>query len=233
MKHSRTISFSLLILVTMLACSAVSNLMATPTPVPTFTPVPTSTSLPSPTPDPVLFEDSEFTNSCNTDSTSDVERFVENGQFNMLVKSSKYIGWTECTKVEFADVIIEVDATQVAGPNINMYGVIFRYGLENDEFYVFAISGDGFYTLAIDGVDHTEPEIMVDWTEASAINRGQRMNRIKVVAIGGNIEYYVNDQFLGEMQNERLASGTVGFFAGSVEEGGVQISFDNLKISRP
>jgi hypothetical protein len=225
--------FSLLLLATMLACSAASGLVATPTPVPTFTPVPTSTPVPSPTPDPVLFEDSEFTNSCNADSTTEVERFVENEQFHMIVKTSKYIGWTECTKVEFSDVIIEADAAQVEGPDNNMFGVIFRYGLEDDEFYVFAVSGDGYYVLTIDGIEHTEPEILVDWTESSAVNKSPQTNRLKVVAVGGSIEYYVNDQLLGEIQNDRLTTGTVGFFAGSNEEGGVHVSFDNLKIYEP
>ena len=232
MKNSRIISLVVL-LVTMLACSSVSNFIATPTPVPTNTLVPTNTPLPSPTPNAVLFEDSEFANSCNTDSSSDVERFVENGRFNMLIKTSKYIGWTECTKVEFSDVIVEVSATQVAGSNNSIYGVIFRYGLKESEFYVFAVSGDGFYTLAIDGVDHTEPEVIVEWTESSAINQGLQTNHIKVIAIGGNIEYYINDQFVGVSQNERLTSGTVGFFVGSIEEGGIHVAFDNLKISKP
>jgi len=227
MKPKQTIMFSVLILVTMLACSAVSNFMATPTPVPTQTPIP------SPTPDAVLFEDSEFASSCNAESTTDVDRFVENGQFNLLVKTPKYVGWSECTQVEFSDIILEADAAQVAGPDNNMYGVLFRYGLDSDDFYIFAITGEGFYILAIDGAKHDELEIIVDWTESSAINKGQQTNHIKVVAIGGNIQYYVNDQLLGEAQDARLTTGTIGFFAGSTEEGGVQVSFDNLKISKP
>jgi hypothetical protein len=114
-----------------------------------------------------------------------------------------------------------------------MYGVLFRYGLESDDFYVFSITADGFYMLAIDGAKHDEPDIVVDWTESSAINKGQLTNHIKVVAIGSTIQYYVNDQLLGEAQDSRLTSGTVGFFAGSTEEGNVKVAFDNLKISKP
>jgi hypothetical protein len=233
MKPSKTILFSLLILATMLACSAVSNFMATPTPVPTFTPVPTSTPPASPTPDPVLFEDAEFTNSCSTESTADVDRFVENGQFNLLIKTPKYVGWSECTKVEYSDIVIEADATQVAGPDNNMYGVLFRYDLSGNEFYVFAITGDGYYILSIDGSDHTEPDIITDWTTSSAINKGQQTNHLKVIVSGNSIQYFVNDQLLGEAQDERLTTGTVGFFAGTTDEGGVQVAFDNLKISKP
>jgi hypothetical protein len=189
--------------------------------------------LPSPTPYPVLFEDSEFTNTCNTDSTTDVERFVENGQFNIRILTPSYVAWTKCTQVEYADFVMDVDATQVSGPDNNIYGVIFRYGLDAKEFYTFLISGDGFYVFTVDGVDREEPEILVDWIESSAINKGAQTNRIKVIAVGGNMKYYVNDQLLGEVQDTRFTTGTVGFFTGSLEEGGVQVSFDNLKISRP
>ncbi len=233
MKNFKTISFSVLLLVTMLACSAISNFVATPTPVPTITPLPSPTSLPSPTPNAALFEDGEFVNSCGSESTEDVERFVENGQFHMRVITPSFVSWTECTKVEYTDFVLEVDATQVSGPDNNTYGLIFRYGLDANEFYTFSISGDGFYVLAIEGPDRDAPEIIVDWTESSAIKQGTQTNRLKVVAVGGNITYYVNDELLGETQNTRFSTGTVGFFAGALDEGNVQVSFDNLKISEP
>jgi hypothetical protein len=237
MKSSKIISFSTLLLITMLACFSISNLTAMPAPVSTSTSMPVSIStplpLPSPTPNIVLFEDNEFTNSCTVESTTDVERFVENGQFNIRVLTPLFVAWTKCTKVEYTDFIMEVDATQVSGPDNNTYGVIFRYGLDAKEFYAFLISGDGFYVFTVDGVDRKEPEFLVDWTESSVINKGSQTNHIKVVAVGGNMKYYVNDQLLGEVQDSRFSTGTIGFFAGTLEEGGVQVSFDNLKILQP
>jgi len=215
MKTPKLIPFSLLLLATMLACSTITNLAA------------------QPTPSRVIFEDSEFTNSCNTESTTDVERFAENGQFIMNVVTPSYVGWTECTDTEYADFIVEVDATQMNGPSNNAYGLIFRYGLESDEFYSFLISGDGYYAFTVDGSTHTDPEFLADWVESSAINKGAQTNRRKVVAVGSSMKYYVNDQLLGEVQDSRFTTGTLGFFAGSVEEGGVQIAFDNLRVSEP
>jgi hypothetical protein len=235
MKSSKIVSFSMLLLTTMFACSSLSTLEATPTPVPTSTPLPSPTLIPtpSPTPYPILFEDGEFTNSCVVESTNDVERFVENGQFNMRVLTPLFVAWTKCTQVEYTDFIMEVDATQVSGPDNNTYGIIFRYGLDAKEFYAFLISGDGFYVFTVDGADRDEPELLVNWTESSAIKQGAQTNHIKVMAVGGNMKYYVNDQFLGEVQDSRFSTGIVGFFAGTLEEGGVQVSFDNLKISQP
>jgi hypothetical protein len=229
MKNSKIISFFMLLLMVLSACSSPAAVVTTSTPVP----ISTSTLLPPPTLNPVLFEDGEFTASCTFESTTDVERFVENGQFNMRVLTPLFVAWTKCTQAEYADFIMEVDATQVGGPDNNIYGVIFRYRLDAKEFYAFLISGDGFYVFTVDGVDREEPELLVDWTESAVINKGAQTNRIKVVALGGNMKYYVNDQFLGEVQDARFSAGAVGFFAGTLEEGGVQVSFDNLKISQP
>lgn len=215
MKTPKPIFFSILLLVTMLACSTITNLAS------------------QPTPSNVLFEDSEFVNSCNTESTSDVDRFVDNGQFMMRVITPSYVGWTECTESEYADFIMEVDATQMSGPDNNAYGVIMRYGLESDEFYAFLISGDGYYAFTVDGANHEEPIFLADWVESAVIKQGAQTNRLKVAAVGSNMKYYVNDQLLGEVQDSRFTTGTIGFFVGTIDEGNVQVAFDNFRISEP
>ena len=217
MKTSKLIPFSIFLLATMLACATISNLA----------------SPPQPTPVTILFEDTEFVDSCNAESTSEVKRFAENGQFMMQIANPSYVGWTECTSVEYADFVMEVDAAQVSGPDNNAYGVILRYGLESDEFYAFVISGDGYYAFTVDGANHEDPEFLAEWAESSAIKTGAQTNRLKVVAVGSSMKYYVNDQLLGEVQDSRFGTGTVGFFAGTVDEGNVQIAFDNLRISEP
>ncbi len=215
MRTTKLISASLLLLATMLACTTLTNLAS------------------APTPSAVLFEDGEFTNSCDLESTADVERFVQNGQYQMRVITPSYIGWTECTEVEYADFVMEVDTTQVSGSDNNAYGVILRYGLESDEFYAFLISGDGYYAFTLDGANHADPEFLAEWTESSAIRQGAQTNHLKVVAVGPSIKYYVNDQLLGEVQDSRFTTGTLGFFVGTIDEGDLTISFDNLRVLEP
>jgi hypothetical protein len=233
MKNLKIISFVVFILAALQACSLQPTVVATLKPIPTATLSPSPTPLPSPTPSIVLFADSEFTDSCVLDSSTDVERFVENGQFHMRVLTPLFVAWTKCTQVEYSDFILDVDATQVSGPDNNSYGVIFRYGLDAKEFYTFLISGDGFYVFTVDGADRDEPELLVDWTESSAINKGAQTNHIKIAAVGESMKYYVNDQLLGEIKDTRFVTGVVGFFTGSLDEGGVQVSFDNLVILQP
>lgn len=216
MKTSKKlIPFSALPLVVALACSTIVNLA-------------------QPAPDKkTFFEETEFVDACKAESSVEVERFAKNGQFIMNVVSPSYVGWTECSDTEYADFIVEVDAAQAGGPDNNAYGVIFRYGLQSNEFYAFVVSGDGYYAFTVDGANRVEPEFLVEWTASPAVKQGRQTNRLKVAALGAGMKYYVNGQYLGEVQDSRFSKGTVGFLAGSVEEGGVQIAFDNLRISEP
>src|SRR5688500_5917323 len=198
MKNPRTIVLPAMILMAgMLACSAVSNLIATPTPIPTSTPLPTPTPVPGET---VLHETEFADSSCfETGGDSEVERYVEDGQFHMKVKTPNLIAWTLCDDLELSsDLILEMDATQVEGPENNVFGLIFRYDLASDEFYNFSIGSDGYYVLTLDGLNLSEPQYIVDWDTSSAIAPGSATNHLKVVVVGDSIEYFVNDQLIGQ-----------------------------------
>jgi hypothetical protein len=95
------------------------------------------------------------------------------------------------------------------------------------------VSGDGFYAFTVDGANHTDPEFLAEWAESSAIRQGAQTNRLKVSAVGPGMKFYVNDQLLGEVQDSRFTTGTVGFLVGTIDEGNVTVSFDNLRISEP
>jgi len=234
MKNFRMYLFGAVALITMLACSTISSFVATPTPAPTNTPFPTSTPLPTATPvSAVLFEDGEFTNSCFIGGTDTVDRFVEDGQFKMVIKEPSLVAWTECTQDQFTDFVFEVDATQLSGPDNNVYGMIFRFNPDVNEFYVFAISGDGYYVVALDGPDRSEPDLLIEWAQTDKINLGNATNHLKVEAVGNGISYYINGTFLGTIENDQLSSGTVGTFVGSVDDGGVLIGYDNMKVTSP
>jgi len=225
------------------ACSAVSNLIATPTPVPTSTPTPTHTPLPSPTAtvalEPtqsaggVLLDETEFGDaSCFKQAQSDskVQRFVDAGQFHINVKVGKLSAWEFCENVPFDDFIVDAQATPLNGPNSNGYGLILRAA--GDEFYLFLVGADGYYSFLYYGVS-ADPDFIVEWTESTAIKQGNETNQLKVEAIGSDFKFYVNDQLVDEAQDDRLTSGNVGFFVLSSDETGLDVAFDNLKVSSP
>jgi hypothetical protein len=236
---NRTILLFLLLSLASLACSAVTNLVAPPTPVPSSTPRPRDTPRPtlsptlSPTPDSILLDETEFDDaSCfkQMQSDAEVERFVESGQFHIHVKTADLSAWEFCEKLPFDDFVVEADATQLNGPDSNGYGLILRS--TGNQFYLFLVGGDGYYSFIHYGLE-SDPNFIVDWTESDAINQGNQTNHLRVVAVASHFEFYINDELVGEADDERLSSGDVGFFVLSSDQNGLDVAFDNLKVTAP
>ncbi len=210
-----------------IACSYIANVTS---------PLEEATPAPNTTPE-TLFEEKEFTETgCFYDSSTDeIQYFVEEGAFHIDVLVPEWYALSPCLgKDDFTDFILEVDATQVAGPDHNLYGIMLRYNDSAREYYYFAISGDGNYTLVFDNLDAQEPTTkLIHWTPSSAIKTGASTNHIKIVAVGNTFELYVNDQLLDTIHDERISSGTVGFVVATSEEGGAHIKFDNIMVTAP
>jgi hypothetical protein len=156
----------------------------------------------------------------------DTVRQYGGSRYHIIAKENDIFTWSK-SGLDFTDFVLEVDATQDEGPSNNGYGVLFRS--EDDEhFYRFGISGDGFYFLdRFVGGDWVP---VIDWTESPYINRGQASNRLKVTCAGPQITLHVNDQHLATVTDDSYDHGDIGLFALSFAEPNVHITFDNLKV---
>ncbi len=130
------------------------------------------------------------------------------------------------------DVRIAVDASKLGGPDDNYFGVICRMQ-DNLNYYAFLISSDGYYgiTKVIDGqVDLLSSEHM-DFS--AIINRSRGTNRVRGDCMGSVLSMYVNGQKIASVQDGTFQSGKFGVIAGSNDEIGVDILFDNFFVYQP
>lgn len=132
----------------------------------------------------------------------------------------------------FSDVVIEVDATQVSGPDNNDYGVICRTAdSESGLGYYMLISGDGYYAIA-KGTD-TGFDWLVDFTESSAIRQGNATNHIRAVCKGSKLSLTVNGVLLAEAEDSEFTGGDIALTATSYENIPTEVHFDNLVVTAP
>lgn len=152
------------------------------------------------------------------------------GGYRLGVRSAEYVTWANPTWDEsFANFEIEVDTRQVEGPIDNNLGILVRYQAGDENYYFFQISSDGYYSVSMlrDG----EWETLSDWETSEAIQTGlDVVNRVKVVCLGEQFDFYVNDTYLTSVVDDTFATGNIGFAAGTFDEPGVVIEFDNLTI---
>lgn len=172
--------------------------------------------------------------SWSTDNDSEVRGEVINGVYEFEIKADTLTTWTTAGQ-NFSNGWYEVEATQVSGPDNNLFGMVFRVNNETEDFYAFQISGDGYVWIGrykSGGSQEATPIIGNWWFESAAIKQGSGMtNRLKVRAEAGNLIFYVNDQEAGRVTDNSFAKGDIGLIAGSLGQGGVLVQFDNFKVT--
>lgn len=170
--------------------------------------------------------------SWRVESSGDVTGEVRDGVFDFLITADELTSWTTAGE-NFSDGIFSVEATQVAGPDNNAYGLLFRVDDENDDFYAFQISGDGFVWIGRyrnGGADEAEPIVNDWWFESPVINQGNATNKLAVQAEGQNLIFFINDQEVGRVTDDAFSSGDMGLMVRTLGVGGVNVQFDNVSV---
>jgi hypothetical protein len=165
-----------------------------------------------------------------TDASAEVS--YDEGKMLVHVKWADKLSWASAGR-DIADFHLSVRATQASGPDDNEYGVLIRMQ-DSQQFYVFAISGDGYYRIAKrDGAD----EILLsgDWARSDAINEGAASNLLEVTCVGERMTMRVNEVLLATVEDDSYASGDIGLYAGTFRDPGtgVEIHFDDLRVAAP
>jgi hypothetical protein len=164
-----------------------------------------------------------------SDASAQVE--YHDGVMRILIRLPNSIAWAAAQR-EFSDFRLSVDATQMAGPDDNEYGVLLRMQ-DPQHFYRFSISGDGYYQVAkFDGVEWL---ILSgdDWLHSEVIHPGSATNRLQVLCQGSTMAFSVNGVELVEVQDSSYSRGDVGLYAGAFFEPDVEVHFDNLRVEAP
>jgi serine/threonine-protein kinase len=208
----------------------------TPSPLP---PSPTRTTRPQPTPlgppGEALFEDDFSDTGSGWDRIHSDESITDyqDGVYRIWFNGTQDDAWAKSGH-DFSDVRLAVAALKAAGPDNNDFGVLCRY--QNDRnFYAFLISSDGFYGILKmeDGERSMLGQEENQMLDSPAIRQGEATNEMVAECIGHRLTLHVNGQFVAEVIDDAFASGDVGLIAGTFDEPGVEIHFDDFAVYQP
>jgi hypothetical protein len=163
-------------------------------------------------------------------SGSDAEtsyRFVDGG-YQIEILPSDMLAWSRIAG-QYRDARIEFDARLLDGPAEAGVGLIFRYQ-DADNFYLFTVSGDGFYNLEM--MSNGRWQTLIDWTAAPAIQPFGRINRLSVTTVADRITLGINGVIVDETIEPRFPDGAAALALTTFEDGAATAMFDNLRISR-
>jgi hypothetical protein len=178
------------------------------------------------------FEDSG--SGWGTDQRDEFNRGYEDDEYFIELRESNWFAWAN-PGAQFDDVTVTVDAYLSSGSRDGHFGVLCRYENE-DNFYYFAISADGYYAIFLREDGGNLQAITGDGEGmlfSPVIRTGGQTNSIRAVCQGNNLSLYVNGELLETVTNDAHPQGDVGLGAGSGSTGDSRIQFDDLVAARP
>ena len=158
---------------------------------------------------------------------------VKDGVYEMFVELMGDVFWVTAGR-NFSDGVYEVEATPLDGAVDNGYGMLFHVDQEEESFYVFKVSSDGYVFIGRCSESCAEAEVLVDrdWFPSTAVNQGLEVtNKLRVVTSGPEMTFYVNDTEVGQATDEALTKGDIGLLAETFTPGGLRVVFDNFKVT--
>lgn len=179
-----------------------------------------------------LFKDDFSSPASGWDHTKYTQGIMDydGGGYRILVNTLQANFWSTPHK-DFSDVRVEVDAGKLAGPDENRIGLICRS--DGKAYYFFIISSDGYYGL---GIFMNGQAALLGQSEMQAslkINTGMAINHLRADCNGDDLTFYVNGTKLADIHDPTLQHGDVGLLAGSFNQPGVDIVFDNFVVIKP
>lgn len=161
---------------------------------------------------------------------------VQNGVYELYVKANASLTWATADQDNLGNGSYEIQATQTEGPLDNGYGLMFRLDNENNNFYLFEVSGDGYVWIgwcesSCSAIEDTIVD--EDWIPSDAVRQGlNSTNTLRVNVNGANMQFYVNGTLVGEAFDDRANErGDIGLAVETLGVGGVRVIFDNFKYT--
>jgi hypothetical protein len=158
---------------------------------------------------------------------------VNNEQLVIDVAAPNTLQYSTLEEPQFADFDLEISGVLLDGSDDSTYGVLLRMQSPT-EFYRFEIMGDGHYIVERLNNDGTWTRFVDDWQSSEAIQVGLNANnRLRVIADGPAMAFYVNGELLQEIEDSTYLAGNIALDAGTYGHPKTRVAFDDLMISPP
>ena len=180
----------------------------------------------------MLFKDDFSSPASGWDHTKYAEGVMDydGGGYRILVNALQANFWSTPHR-DFSDVRIEVDAGKLAGPDENRIGLICRS--DGKAYYFFIMSSDGYYGLGIFTNGQAALLGQTEMQSSDKINTGTAVNHLRADCNGDDLVFYINGSQLADVHDQTLQHGDVGLLAGSFNQPGVDVVFDNFVVIKP
>ncbi|MDR0320386.1 MAG: hypothetical protein LBI28_02695 [Treponema sp.] len=148
-------------------------------------------------------------------SESSYNAYLSKGSFELGIKKPNCIAWADLPDKEYKDHIIEAKIRLDSLGGYAATGIIFRI-MDDESYYMALVSSKGYFRL--DVVKNNSPKPLIAWSEIAHFD-GVNV-RFKIITYGTCLIFLVNGKWLGEVNDNLVAYGRLGFALASYEDTG-------------
>ena len=146
-------------------------------------------------------------------SESSYNSYLSNGSLALELKKSNCIAWVEIPHPQFSDFVMDAKIRMESSGSYTSAGIIFRL-VDEDSYYLALVSNKGYFR--IDAVKDNSPKALIAWTELADFD-GSNFH-ININAYGNYLFFLVNGKWVGEINDDSINTGKVGFAFASYGE---------------
>ncbi len=164
--------------------------------------------------------------------TTDI-RSITNGKFRSEAKAGSpftIIPSPMRGRMVLSDFYASVQVQRTNTSGSAAYGLYFR-DTPGSGLYYFSVLNDESFSVR--GFQNNQNFSLIPATSSSAIRRGE-VNRLTVIAQGVRFTFFINDQYVDEVEDSRFSSGIAGLLVQNLSAAGQPvIEFDNFEVRAP
>ncbi len=155
---------------------------------------------------------------------------LEGGQLQFNIPGAGVARYARADGVTVGNFVAEVEVTQQAGSTNAGYGMLFRLQ-DTESFYRFNVTGNGYYMVEKRTAGGDWLRLTNDWQQTSLLLTGlNNRNLLKVEARGANLGFSINGFEVFSIDDNTYASGGIALNAGTFDQGGLVVAFDNFTL---
>ncbi len=156
-----------------------------------------------------LFDEKRFEEEKSETYASEIKQKA----LHLSLKKKNVFAWILDPYYRYRDVYIEADLSFGAENGYCAAGFVLKYADEENYYYVL-VSNKGYFRF--DLVFNGEPASLIQWTPNPLLS--EQPLRLRIICHGSHFSFFAGEEWIGEVEDERIDSGRIGFAAQNYDE---------------
>jgi S1-C subfamily serine protease len=153
---------------------------------------------------------------------------VSNGMYVIQVTTPKMV-LSGTSGYKAGDIVVDVSASVLQSTGSGDYGMICRYQSDGS-YYALEVSEDGYASIWKNNAGQINT--LVDWEYFDGLE-GTSEKNLTAACVGNQLGLGLDGNLLISTTDSDFSTGDTGLIAGTWDQGGLTVGFDNFKIRSP